>query len=55
MVDNAAGDSLVKLHYHVDINLLEEVTKKKRRWHTQDAEVPKISPSTSLVDKEQRK
>lgn len=54
-VDNAVGGSLVKLSYNMDTNLLKEITKKNQGWHTQVTEVAKRSPTTSYIDKDQRK
>ncbi|XP_047264469.1 uncharacterized protein LOC124896741 [Capsicum annuum] len=54
MVDNESGGSLMKLTYHEASNLLAEVTKQNRGCHTLDTEVPKGSPTTFVINKEQR-
>lgn len=50
-----AGGSLKKLSYNVATNILEEVTKQSQGSHTRDIEVDKNSPTTSFINKEQRK
>ncbi|KAF3656522.1 hypothetical protein FXO38_14110 [Capsicum annuum] len=55
VVNNAAGSSLVRLSHGIASNLLDQVTKQSRGWHTRDTEVSLGAPSASFVSQEQNK
>ncbi|KAF3650187.1 hypothetical protein FXO37_18588 [Capsicum annuum] len=55
VVNNAAGSSLVRLSHGIASNLLDQVTKQSRGWHTRDTEVSVGAPSASFVSQEQNK
>lgn len=55
IIDNTFGGCLVKLSYGVASNLLNQVTKLSKGWHTIYAEVAVGVPFTTFMDQEKRR